>query len=369
MGEAAGSIEDEARVLIDELAAAQQTLAAAQARQAALMLEFDATRDGCDRLRIADQVAAGLDERYESGEFAAMEIGLAIKASKHSVQRTIGIAHRLREETPDAWQAWQAGDIDHPRAAKINHALLRLTRASSKQLLNALVVPVAACKTAELLGRWLNAFIAKYEPDETDERLQRSLADRYVSLRPDLDGVSFLSAAMSSLDAAAIDQVLNALAGLCETGDPRTLQQRRADALVNMLLRRVSNGCHVTWDDTDEHTDTDENIDEDTDTGKRDGDERAGSEDTGDGKTGDGGNRTGDTAGNGTSADLDADSIAEPWEPDADFDLPASAFRADPHTEHPVPDVPSTGNKTRPTGSLSNPERPGRPVLTPCPGS
>src|SRR6195952_907061 len=276
MGEAAGSIEDEARVLIDELAAAQQTLAAAQARQAALMLEFDATRDGCDRLRIADQVAAGLDERYESGEFAAMEIGLAIKASKHSVQRTIGIAHRLREETPEAWQAWQAGDIDHPRAAKINHALLRLTRQSSKQLLNALVVPVAACKTAELLGRWLNAFIAKYEHDETDERLQPSLADRYASLppdlaalRPDLDGISFLSAAMSSLDAAAIDQVLNALAGLREPGDERTLQQRRADALVDMLLGRVSNGCHVTWDDTDEYPESDQH-----------GDQEAGSEET-----------------------------------------------------------------------------------------
>ena len=252
MGEAAVTTDDGPRLLIDALAAAQQTLAAAQARQAGLMLEFDAARQHGDRRRIAGKAAVGADARYEPGEFAAMEIGLAIKASKHSVQRTIGVAHRLREETPDAWQAWLAGDIDHLRAAKINHALLRLTRASSKQLLNALVVPVAACKTAELLGRWLNAFIATYEPDETDERLRRSLADRYVSLRPDLDGVSFLSAALSALDAAAIDQVLNALAGLCEPGDPRTLQQRRADALVDMLLGRVSNGCHVTWNDTDE---------------------------------------------------------------------------------------------------------------------
>ena len=231
MGEAGATTDDRAAVLIDELAAAQQTLAAAQARQAALMLEFDAARERFDRRRIADKCAAGLDARYEPGEFAAMEIGLAIKASKHSVQRTVGIAHRLRQETPDAWQAWQAGDIDHLRAAKINHALLRLTRESSKQLLNALVVPVAACKTAELLGRWLNAFIAKYEPDETDERLRRCLADRYVSLRPDLDGISFLSAAMSSLDAAAIDQVLNALAGRCEPGrpaNPATTPRRRA---------------------------------------------------------------------------------------------------------------------------------------------
>jgi hypothetical protein len=270
MGEAAATTEDRAAVLIDELAAAQRTLAAAQAQQAALMLEFDGARERLDRRRIAGKAAAGREARYEPGEFAAMEIGLAIKASKHSVQRTVGVAHRLREETPDVWQAWLAGDIDQLRAGKINHALLRLTRASSKQLLNVLVVPVAACKTAELLGRWLNAFIARYEPDETDERLRRSLADRYVSLRPDLDGVSFLSAAMSCLDAAAIDQVLNALAGLCDPDDPRTLQQRRADALVDMLLGRVSNGCHVTWDDTDD----------DPDTGQQDGDDDAGSQQT-----------------------------------------------------------------------------------------
>ena len=115
-----------------------------------------------------------------------------------------------------------------------------MVRDNSKALLNAVVVDVAVCKTGELLGRWLNQFVARVEPDEQDERIHRSMADRYVSVRPDLDGVSFLSAALSSLDAASIDRVLTAIAAVADPGDTRTIQQRRADALVDVLLGRIS---------------------------------------------------------------------------------------------------------------------------------
>ena len=171
-----------------------------------------------------------------------MEIGLAVTATRHSVQRVVARAGRLQSEAPDVWDAWIAGDINEAKAVHINHALLRLVREDSKRLLNALVVPVAVEKTPELLRRWLNRFVARVEPEETDERIRRSLEDRYVSVRPDLDGVSFLNACLSSLDAASVDLMLDALAGIAEPGDPRTKQQRRADALVDLLMGRISNG-------------------------------------------------------------------------------------------------------------------------------
>jgi len=136
----------------------------------------------------------------------------------------------VRAETPDAWDAWRAGDINLDKAERISKTLIRLVRDNSKALLNAVVVDVAVCKTGELLGRWLNQFVARIEPDQQDERIHRSLADRCVSVRPDLDGVSFLSAALSSLDAAAIHRVLTAIAAVTDPGDTRTLQQRRGCA-------------------------------------------------------------------------------------------------------------------------------------------
>jgi len=104
----------------------------------------------------------------------------------------------------------------------------------------------------------LNQFVARVEPDEQDERIHRSLADRYVSVRTDLDGVSSLNAALSSLDAAAIDRVLTAITAVADPGDTRTLQQRRADALVDVLLGRISNGCHTRCDGDEANTIGDE---------------------------------------------------------------------------------------------------------------
>src|SRR6478609_5149760 len=263
-----GATTDDAKQLVDQIIDQQQVLAAAQGKHATLMLAFSNTRRALDHTRITNLQGDGTDPRYQPGEFAALEIGLAIKANKHTVSRTIGIARRLHDETPDAWDAWQAGHIDHDRAARINKALIRLTRDTSKQLLNALVVDVATHKTAELLGRWLNEFIARVEPDQTNERMRRSLEDRYVSIRPDIDGISFLSAAIASADADAINQVLDALAAIAEPGDTRTFQQRRADACTELLLGKISNGCHVNWeddpdDDEDEAEEPGESWDED----------------------------------------------------------------------------------------------------------
>src|SRR6478752_432263 len=49
-----------------------------------------------------------------------------------------------------------------------------------------------------------------------------------------------------------------------DAGDTRTFQQRRADACTELLLGKISNGCHVTWED-DEDDDEDHDNDESAD--------------------------------------------------------------------------------------------------------
>ncbi len=263
-----------------------------------------------------------------------MEIGLAVRESKYSVQKVLGMSRRLRSEAPDSWDAWLAGDIDQDKAIRINRALRLLVRDESKQLLNHVVVDVAVCKTPELLGRWLNQFIARVEPDQTDERMRRTLSDRYVSVRPDVDGVSVMHAMMSSVDAMAIDQVLTAVATLAEPGDPRSLQQRRADALVDMLLGRISNGCATRWDTNSDAADDDDSVD-----GDGQGGDSAVDDDSVDGD-GQGSECAVDDesvekecpVGDSITDRVPADGVpAEPLVPDNDDRvLPASAYRPDP---------------------------------------
>ena len=333
---------ESAALLIDSLKAADRELAQLQARRAHLMVEFADTRKKADRHRIAELESAGADPRYKPGEFAATEIGLAITTTKPKVQRLVSMVRRLQSETPDVWDAWIAGDINELKAERINHALLRLVRDESKRLLNLLVVPVAITRTPELLGRWLNRFVANAEPDRADERIRRSLEDRYAAIRPDLDGVSFLSACMSSLEAAAVDLLLEGLAGPPHPSDPRTKDQRRADALVDLLLGRIDNGWHGA------------------DCGEDDIDPA--------GDPGDGGDPAADSA-----VPVDAPGADREWDPDADWGLPASAFRPDPRNE-PAPDpttVEVDGAAPSSTGTVATAEiieaaKRARP--TACPG-
>jgi hypothetical protein len=188
-----------------------------------------------------------------------------------------------------------------------------------------------------LLRRWLNRFVARVEPDETDERIRRSLADRFVSVRPDLDGVSFLSACLSSLDAVSVDLMLDALAGIAEPGDPRTKQQRRADVLVDMLMGRVSNGWRPA--DGDSAPSDGESAPDDGGEGgdcdccpdaRREGDGSPG------GPAAPGATQEGQDSGADSGAGAVADGAGgvgpDPdrgWDED-DWDLPAAAFRPDP---------------------------------------
>lgn len=258
-----------------------------------------------------------------------MEIGLAVRESKYSVGKVLGVARRLRAETPDAWDAWLAGDIDQDRAVRISRALRLVVREESKRLLNHLVVDVAVCETAELLGRWLNQFVARVEPDQSDERIRRSMSDRYVSVRPDVDGVSFLSAMVSSVDAVAIDQVLAAVAAIAEPGDERNVQQRRADALVDVLLGRMSNGCTTPWDtnsDDDEVYDDAASDDADDQVGGSESEIPAGAEEVDAEETG-----TDESAAtDADTEDVDADAHGIDSVDVDDWELPASAFRPDP---------------------------------------
>ena len=323
------STSGRAASLIDELAAANAELARAQAKRVALMLSFTAARTRLDEGELAGRVEVGERARFRPGEFACIEIGLATTCSRYRIGRLTAMAQRLQEQAPDVWDAWQAGDIDEGRAFRVNRALLRLTRTESRALLNAVVVDVARCKTEELLGRWLGQFVARVEPDQAAERLRRSFDDRYACVRPDIDGISFLSAAISCLDAAVVDRTLDALAAAAGPDDPRTHTQRRADALVDVLLGRTSNGCHVTWVDDD----LDDDQDHDSDGGYGD----------------DGINRE-DGAG---------DTAVDPAEVD-EWDLPASAFRPDPRNT-PPPDSPDDGDE--PGEDVT---RPGRAVIARC---
>ena len=135
--------EDQRALLVDSLRAAERACAKAQARRAQLMVQLAEARKSADQRRCHELEIEGASPRYKPGEFAAMEIALALTASTPTVQQQIARARRLQAEAPDAWDAWIAGDINEAKAHQISHALRKLERADSKRMLNLVVVAAA----------------------------------------------------------------------------------------------------------------------------------------------------------------------------------------------------------------------------------
>ena len=108
---------------------------------------------------------------------------------------------------------------------------------------------------AARVGRWpsmtrgrlateIDRVIIRHDRDAVRRARERAL-DRRVTLWDKGNGTAELSGLLASIDAAAVDKRLDALAGTVCEADPRTVAQRRADALGALAvgLERLACRC------------------------------------------------------------------------------------------------------------------------------
>jgi hypothetical protein len=98
--------------------------------------------------------------------------------------------------------------------------------------------PPSTGGTAPQLREWLRRRVIAANPDAAEERRQRAMADRRVVITPGDDGLSELWALLPSVQARQIQQGLTAAAHDAGADDGRSMDQRRADSLVDLLLGR-----------------------------------------------------------------------------------------------------------------------------------
>jgi len=89
------------------------------------------------------------------------------------------------------------------------------------------------------LREWLRRREVAIDPELAERRRQLALDERRVSISSADDGMSHLWALLPSLQARQIQQVLNQVAQEAGSGDVRTMDQRRADALVELITGEV----------------------------------------------------------------------------------------------------------------------------------
>ena len=229
--------------LIEGIVGFERVTSWAQARQADLLAEF-ARRRPEDNWQ-----ARRSDTPSRCSEFAPDEVGLALRLSRTTASNRLAMAETLVHDLPRTHAVWQAGLIDTPKARAITETSCLLT-GPQWEILEARVLPRAPEQTLAQLRRALLRAVLVIDPDGAERRFRERRTDRRVVVSPDGEGMSSLWALLSAPDATASYERLGQLARGLGAGDPRGMDARRADLLVELLTGRccAATGCATDCD-------------------------------------------------------------------------------------------------------------------------
>ncbi|KAA1373579.1 DUF222 domain-containing protein [Aeromicrobium fastidiosum] len=223
------------RQVIEQVVVRREALAALEAAEAVDML------DVVDRARAAGEAVSEAQGRRRV-DAAVHELSLAMRLPVPTIERRVARARRLRSTMPDVWQAWLDGRISTTHVAAVDRAATRLVHGESVAALDDIAVERISRLTPGQATRWLDRWVERTEATESARRHERAHADRKVSSRPLGDAMTRLTADVAATDAAAVMQSLTGAAHGLPADDGRTIDQARADLLVDTLLGREPGG-------------------------------------------------------------------------------------------------------------------------------
>ncbi|MGQ0775173.1 MAG: DUF222 domain-containing protein [Pseudonocardiales bacterium] len=224
--------------LIEGIIAFDRVVSWAGARQAGLLAEFARRRpENYSQPTRSDVPVA-------CSNYASDEVGLALKLSRSAALGRLMMAQTLVEDLPGTLAAWEAGTLDVLKVQAITETSYVLTP-EQRVALEARVLPRAGTQTRSQLRAALTRAVLAIDPDGAAARHQQRRKDRRVVVSPDETGMATLWALLSAPDATAAYQRLCQLARKLGAEDPRGMDARRADLLVDLLTGRR---CAATGD-------------------------------------------------------------------------------------------------------------------------
>jgi hypothetical protein len=177
---------------------------------------------------------AGLGEAQRS---AYAEIALSLGIADRTSDARVSVACDLVERLPATVAAMRTGQVTLPKARVILEETVQLD-AEQRAVVEEIMLPKAPGLTPGNLRRSTRRLVEKLDAEALVKRKEAAKADRYVRLWDQPDGMATLEARLSAADAAAVFGVIDELARAAQSpDDARTIDQIRADAFVDVILR------------------------------------------------------------------------------------------------------------------------------------
>lgn len=209
--------------LIDALRTAHGASAAAQAA------EVFAVRELYRRHRsVSAEPGPG---GVRAGEFAATEAAVALQVDEGSAAAMIDVGLALEDWLPRTRAEFAAGRID---LAKVR-VIIDNTRAVAGDVLGELeprLLETAERTTPVRLRQAAQRWAARLDPGGAQRRRERRQDDRDVRIRAVQDGMAVFDGLLPAPGAQTVAMRLREMSSEVCAADPRTMPQRRADALV-----------------------------------------------------------------------------------------------------------------------------------------
>lgn len=209
---------------LDEILTCERIVASAQARQIRALARLTELRP--------DRLGGVIDE------FTADEVAPLLRISRNAAHRRLELAIQLTGRLRGTLTALDCGDLDLYKA-RIIAELTSVLGDEQAATVEARILPRAADQTPGQLRAAVRRAVLWVDPNGAEERRQKRVRDRAVVLEPGEDGTADLTAThLDAAEATAAYQRLDDYARATKGDDERTMDQRRADAMVDLLLGR-----------------------------------------------------------------------------------------------------------------------------------
>jgi hypothetical protein len=223
---------------------AQQVLNAASAVQALRVAQYAG--------RVSEQDERGQWVEVDHGlgqvsEFASDCFGPMLAMGPAAAGRKVATCVALASRLPVTLAAMSAGDLDWWRATVIATELAQASGQSCSAV-EALIYPPVLAESAGAVTRRVRRVLARVDADAVRLRAAKERLERFVQAYPSrVPGLTSWVASLPAADSAACWSAIDDLAHRMHGDDPsRTLQQCRADALVDLMLSNVAVSTTVT---------------------------------------------------------------------------------------------------------------------------
>lgn len=162
-------------------------------------------------------------------------VSLALNVPPRTAQNKLAAARTLLRELPNTFALLHNGRISGRHAQLITEASWALDAEVVAEFEVAVTERAAEQTVNQLRGSIRRAAIA-LDPATAEQRHQRALADRKVGFEPADDGMAALPVLLGAVEGQLIYTRLTAAAKLLPAQDIRSMNQKRADLLVDAVL-------------------------------------------------------------------------------------------------------------------------------------